>query len=106
MSDEKPKEKIQLDPRTKAVFDRKGYEVQTKISEGAFGKVYKALRTETGKMAAVKVMDTNKMSPVFKERFLPREIKMMVTLRHPHILKVHDIFKSNHRVSIHREMSK
>ena len=38
MSDSKT---IEVDPRTKAVFDRKGYIVQKKISQGAFGQVYK-----------------------------------------------------------------
>lgn len=54
-------EEADLDPKTKAVFDRKGYRVLGKISQGAFGKVFKAERTETGTLSAVKVMDTTKM---------------------------------------------
>lgn len=54
-------DEVDLDPKTKAVFDRKGYKVLGKISQGAFGKVYRAKRTETGKLSAVKVMDTTKM---------------------------------------------
>ena len=52
---------LDLDSKTKAVFDRKGYKVLGKISQGAFGKVYKAKRTETGTLSAVKVMDMSKM---------------------------------------------
>ena len=37
------------------MFAFSGYDVTDKISEGAFGQVYKATRTETGTLAAVKV---------------------------------------------------
>lgn len=54
---------LELDSKTKAVFDRKGYLVLKKISQGAFGKVYKAKRTQSGTLSAVKVMDISKMPP-------------------------------------------
>lgn len=60
-------EEVDLDPKTKAVFDRKGYKVLGKISQGAFGKVYKAKRRETGNLSAVKVMDTTKMPARYVE---------------------------------------
>ena len=59
---------LDLDTKTKAVFDRKGYEVLSKISQGTFGKVYKAQKTDTGTFSAVKVMDMTKMP----ERYLPQ----------------------------------
>lgn len=45
-----------IDAKTKAVFDRKGYTVLTKISEGAFGQVYKARNEKRKEIDAVKVM--------------------------------------------------
>ena len=74
------KERIQLDPKTAAVFQKKGYDVMERIGEGAFGKVYKARSTKDGIMTAVKVMDTTKMSQTFRDQFLPRELEMLVIL--------------------------
>lgn len=99
------KERIELDPKTAAVFQKKGYEVQTKIGEGAFGKVYKARSTKDGIMTAVKVMDTTKMPPKIRDVFLPREIDMLTKVRHPSVLEVYDIFKLASKIYIFMEFA-
>lgn len=98
-------EKIQLDPKTKAVLDKKGYEVQEKISEGAFGQVYRAWSVNEKKMAAVKVMDLDKMQPKFRDHFLPRELQMLQTIKHPYVLEVWDIFKMARHIYIFMEFA-
>ena len=40
-------ETIDVDPKTQAVFDKKGYVVLKKISQGAFGRVYKVRQIES-----------------------------------------------------------
>lgn len=40
-----------------AVITRKGYKVQNKLGQGAFGIVYKAVKAD-GKLSAVKVIGT------------------------------------------------
>ena len=99
------KEKIQIDPKTAAVFQKKGYEVLNQIGEGAFGKVYKARSTKDGVMTAVKVMDTTKMPPKFREQFLPREIDMLTKIRHPSVLEIYDIFRSAGKIYIFMEFA-
>ena len=96
------KEQIQLDPRTAAVFKRKGYKVTDKISEGSFGKVYKGKRTKDGIKSAVKVMDLDRMDK-FTLEYLPRELEMLQKINHPCAIKVYDIFKSNKRIYIFME---
>ncbi|KAI1289374.1 Testis-specific serine/threonine-protein kinase 2 [Halotydeus destructor] len=91
----KPKEKIKLDDKTAAVFTKKGYEVTNKISEGAFGQVYKAQKTADGQLAAVKVMQISKIPKIVAEKFLPREFDTSTTIHHKYVLEVFDIFKSN-----------
>ena len=100
-----PKERVHLDQKTKAVFDRKGYEVLDKISQGASGKVYKARKTRVGSMTAVKVMDTSKMPQKFVDEFLPREIDMLQRIKHPNVLKVHDIFRARGKIWIFMEFA-
>lgn len=95
------KEEIELDERTKAVFERKGYKVTEKISEGAFGKVYKArLISDQNSLSAVKVMDLDKMDPLVVKEFLPRELDIITKLHHPSILNVYDIIRANRRIYI------
>lgn len=99
------KEKICLDPKTAAVFKRKKYLVQDKLAEGAFGKVYKVIKTDDGSFAAVKVMDTDKMSDIVLKVLVPRELELMTKIRHPHVLNVFDIFKSNRKYYIFMEFA-
>ena len=98
-------EKIDLDPKTEKVFTHKGYTVLELLASGAFGKVYKASRDKDGIYAAVKVMEIDKMSKLLAQKFLPREIEALTKIRHPYILEVFDIFKSNRRLYIFMEFA-
>lgn len=100
-----PKEKIELDPKTEAVFTRKGYVVTDKISEGAFGQVYKATKISDGTLAAVKVMHVEKIPKIVAEKFLPREFDTSTKIVHKNVLRVFDIFKSNNCYYIFMEFA-
>ena len=67
----KKREKAVVDAKTEKVFERKGYRLEDKISAGAFGQVYTATNTkeEGGELCAVKVMDLEKCSEKFKQKF-------------------------------------
>lgn len=104
VSPDRKKERIELDPKTLAVFKHKGYKVTHKISEGSFGKVYKAKRTKDNIESAVKVMDLSKMDK-FTLDYLPRELLMLQKINHPYAIKVYDIFKSNKRIFIFMEFA-
>ena len=69
MPEEKKDEMPELDPKTEAVFKKKGYKLQKKLSQGAFGQVYKAVNTQNGDLYAVKVMDLDKVGEKFKKSF-------------------------------------
>ena len=102
---DKAKEKPQLDARTKFVFDKKGCDVEYKLAEGAFGKVYRARDMRHNRTDAVKVMDLTKMSPNFRTKFLAREIMALIKIRHPNVIQVHDIFRSNQNIYIFMEFA-
>lgn len=109
MSKKEEKEKssklIKLDSKTEAVFKRKCYKVELKLNEGAFGQVYKGVNTKTGDIVAVKVMDLDKVGEKFKDKFLCREIGALMTIRHEHIIYIHDIIKANNKYYIFMEFA-
>ncbi|XP_054160102.1 testis-specific serine/threonine-protein kinase 4-like [Oppia nitens] len=101
--EDKKDETINLDPKTEAVFKKKGYELQKKLAEGAFGQVYKAKNTKTGDKVAVKVMNLDKVGEKFKEKFLPREMAALIGVKHENTCELYDIIKANHRLYIFME---
>lgn len=99
-------ETIQVDAKTDAVFKRKGYIVLKKISEGAFGEVYKAKNVKRGEMDAVKVMDLKRVAAKgMEQKYLDREIKALVDIKHPNVLKVNDIFRAKGKLYIFMEFA-
>lgn len=46
------------------IIGQKGYKVEKKIGEGAYGVVFKARNTKTGVVTAVKSIDLTKLSEV------------------------------------------
>ncbi|EGC34518.1 hypothetical protein DICPUDRAFT_48249 [Dictyostelium purpureum] len=62
------------------------YQFGESVGKGAFGKVFKALNTETGDFCAIKQIEKGMIS----EKQLPailHEIKLLQTLQHPNIVK-------------------
>src|SRR5947209_2636827 len=100
----KEKEYLDLDPRTAAVIERKKWKLHEKLGQGTYGKVFKAenldpkgksdsFYQERGVLGACKVMFIDSMPEEFRDTMVQREIELMTRLRHPHILRVFDIFK-------------
>jgi 5'-AMP-activated protein kinase catalytic alpha subunit len=100
-----PEEIIELDPKTEAVFKKKGYKMQKKLSQGAFGQVYKGINTNTEELCAVKVMDLDKVGEKFKQKFLPRELAALIGVRHENVILIHDIIRANHKIYIFMEFA-
>jgi serine kinase len=99
------KDPIELDPKTEAVLKRKDYVVKEMISSGSYGKVYKAQKKSDLIFSAVKVMDMDAMDARFREEFLPRELEMLKTIKHPYVLEVFDIIKANRKIYIFMEFA-
>lgn len=49
---------LTLNDQTMNVFRKKGYTIQKKLSEGAFGQVFKGTYSKTGQDVAIKVIFT------------------------------------------------
>ncbi|XP_072542633.1 ribosomal protein S6 kinase alpha-3-like [Salminus brasiliensis] len=91
------REKIDTDKALRSL----GFEVLGNIQEGSFGKIKLATSKKHPKQVAIKIVDRILMEPDLETKFLPRELDILKTVMHPHIVQVHDIFEMpNHLVFI------
>ncbi|KAK2949020.1 putative Calcium/calmodulin-dependent protein kinase type 1 [Blattamonas nauphoetae] len=77
------------------------YELLETIGEGQFAKVKKARNKITGKLVAVKILDkTQIVNNVHEMKSLYSEITILMKLRHPHIIRISDVFELSDRICI------
>ena len=100
-----PEKTIKLDPKTEAVFKRKGYSIEKMLNEGAFGQVYKGANNKTGELVAIKVMDLDAVGEKFKTKFLPRELGALMDIKHTNVIYIHDIIRANKKIYIFMEFA-
>lgn len=67
-----------------------GYEVLAEIRRGGQGIVFRALQTGTKREVALKVLREGRYASEATRRRFEREIELVATLRHPHIVTVFD----------------
>ncbi|KAL8030172.1 hypothetical protein ABFX02_14G270900 [Erythranthe guttata] len=76
------------------------YEVGRTIGEGTFAKVKFAQNTETGESVAMKVLDR---STIIKHKMvdqIKREISIMKRVRHPFVVRLHEVIASRTKIYI------
>ncbi|KAA3476598.1 CBL-interacting serine/threonine-protein kinase 8-like [Gossypium australe] len=76
------------------------YEIGRTIGEGTFAKVKFAQNTETGESVAVKVLDR---STIIKHKMvdqIKREISIMKLVRHPYVVRLHEVVASRTKIYI------
>ncbi|XP_058760237.1 CBL-interacting serine/threonine-protein kinase 24 [Vicia villosa] len=76
------------------------YEVGRTIGEGTFAKVKFAKHSDTGESVAIKVMAK---STILKHRMveqIKREISIMKIVRHPNIVRLHEVLASESKIYI------
>lgn len=86
----------------------RGYRLLEKLGQGSYAKVYlgdfkviKAGNTDESNdetnshitKLACKVIDTTKAPPAFVQKFLPRELDILLKLNHPHVIHTHSLFR-------------
>ncbi|XP_078442763.1 CBL-interacting protein kinase 8-like isoform X2 [Wolffia australiana] len=76
------------------------YEVGRTIGEGTFGKVKFAQNTETGESVAMKVLDRSTIVRHWMADQIKREISTMKVVRHPHVVRLHEVLASRTKIYI------
>ncbi len=71
---------------TKALLAGRGYDLGDKLSEGSFAVVRSAMSQVDNVEVAVKMVDRTKAPKDFLDKFFPKEIDIMKTLRHENVI--------------------
>ncbi|KAG5272930.1 hypothetical protein AALO_G00170840 [Alosa alosa] len=77
------------------VLKKRGYTLGIHLGEGSYAKVKSAYSERRKINVAVKIINRNKAPKDFLEKFLPREIEMLVCISHPNIVKTFEIFETS-----------
>ncbi|XP_072535046.1 testis-specific serine/threonine-protein kinase 6-like isoform X3 [Salminus brasiliensis] len=77
-----------------------GFKLIRELGEGSFGKVVLASSTQQRKDVAIKIIEPKQHSREYRSKFLRRELEILKTLRHPHIIEVHEIMVRQGQVLI------
>lgn len=83
-------------------LQKKGYTVIGELGEGTYSKVKHATWQRTGEpepiKVALKIINKKTAPKDFLEKFLPREIEIMKTLRHSNIIRLYELFQISHKL--------
>ncbi|CAD5221176.1 unnamed protein product [Bursaphelenchus xylophilus] len=72
------------------------------LGTGSYSKVLVAYSNKLNKLVAVKKIDRRQKNE-YTRRFLPREIKLVVQLDHPNVIKVFEVIKTNEYICMVEE---
>ncbi|XP_061869484.1 NUAK family SNF1-like kinase 2 [Colius striatus] len=75
------------------------YEFLETLGKGTYGKVKKA-RERSGRLVAIKSIQKDKIKDEQDLVHIRREIEIMSSLNHPHIIAVHEVFESSSKIVI------
>ena len=89
-----PIPELNLTSSDRALLDRRDCTIGGGLSRGQYGVVYRA--THYDEPCAAKVINLVALTPLVRTKFLPREVYIMQTLRHPFMAEVLDIFSVSH----------
>ncbi|XP_026996966.1 testis-specific serine/threonine-protein kinase 6 [Tachysurus fulvidraco] len=69
------------------LLKKNGYIPDRTLGEGSYGKVKSAYSKELKKKVAIKIIDLKKAPSEVLQKFLPRELEIISSLIHPHIVR-------------------
>ena len=76
------------------------YQIVKTLGTGSFGKVKLAYHITSGQKVALKIINKRILSKKDMQGRIEREISYLRLLRHPHIIKLYDVIKSNDEIII------
>jgi len=73
--------------------------IEKEIGKGSFAQVYQGLHRDTKQIVAIKSVELERLNKKLKEN-LYSEIQILKTLRHPHIVALHDCVESSTHINL------
>jgi len=74
------------------------FELKKTLGKGTYGKVKLAVEGATGKQVAIKYIKKSKIQDEHDLNRIRREIKIMSSLHHPHIVNVYEVYENRDRI--------
>lgn len=87
------------DPRRSSRRTVGEFQIEQEIGKGSFAQVYRGWHKENRQTVAVKSVELERLNKKLKEN-LYSEIKILKTLRHPHIVALHDCVESSTHINL------
>ncbi|KAH7701647.1 CAMK/TSSK protein kinase, partial [Aphelenchoides avenae] len=81
----------------KAILAQAGvlFDAKCDLGNGRYSKVIRGTCSRTGVKVAIKMIDISGVTPIFKDKFLPREINLWKQVQHPHIVRLFQEWRVN-----------
>ncbi|KAK9400008.1 NUAK family SNF1-like kinase 1 [Crotalus adamanteus] len=76
------------------------YELQETLGKGTYGKVKRAIERFSGRMVAIKSIRKDKIKDEQDMIHIRREIEIMSSLSHPHIITIYEVFENKDKIVI------
>lgn len=76
------------------------YELLETLGRGTYGKVKKAIERLSGRVVAIKSIRKDKIKDEQDMVHIRREIEIMSSLRHPHIISIYEVFENKDKIVI------
>ncbi|XP_044068207.1 NUAK family SNF1-like kinase 1 [Siniperca chuatsi] len=76
------------------------YEVMETLGKGTYGKVKKAVERASLKMVAIKSIRKERITDNLDRIHIQREIEITSSLKHPNIIRFHEVFESRDKIVI------
>ncbi|XP_023681627.1 NUAK family SNF1-like kinase 1 isoform X1 [Paramormyrops kingsleyae] len=82
------------------------YELLETLGKGTYGKVKKAIERRSGKTVAIKSIRKERITDELDRMHIQREIEIISLLRHPNIIRIHEVFESKDKIVIVMEFAR
>lgn len=76
------------------ILQSKGYATGQQVGEGTYSKVRTAERLDDGMTCAVKVIDKNKARTDYLRKFMPRELEIIMKLKHENVICTFEVIQT------------
>ncbi|XP_062314411.1 NUAK family SNF1-like kinase 1 [Osmerus eperlanus] len=76
------------------------FEVMETLGKGTYGKVKRAMERASLKMVAIKSIRKERITDDLDKVHIQREIEITSSLKHPNIIRIHEVFESRDKIVI------
>jgi serine/threonine protein kinase len=80
------------------------YVLHETLGEGSFGKVKRAVHTETHEAVAIKILDKDQIEKQDAATQIKKEISIMRMINHPHVVGVKEVLATTTKILIVMEL--